>query len=246
MEDGRKVVVLTAGTTEWFAEIANAVLAEQELGLAGCLEEYVTYVATGIVENSNRARSRLPARAVAYFAAYASTSSGHCRNFVAASFDTRQDLGELRARMVESSIAFFYLHELGHHVLGHTSGLALTPVNGLVIGSDDRLAMTRAQEDAADRWAIRTALRARYDPAVASPAFLLIASTGGDSLESERHMDHPLGARRFLTMYNEVYAYYEAHPEAWTGSEPYSSYMAELRQHQQALQHILDMLAHKP
>ena len=78
----------------------------------------------------------------------------------------------MKARALEASIVFLYLHELGHHVHGDTDGKR----------TDDRagLKMSREQEDAADEYAVRTALKAGYYVSAAFPLFSFIASFGGD------------------------------------------------------------------
>lgn len=231
-EDKRRVVLIQVGATVWSMELATAFIAEEQLGITGCTMDYLTYVAKGIVDNSRRYANRLPLRPVAYFARYADTSSGPCSSFEPTKFTSRPDLDQYRASLVEASIAFLYLHELGHHILGHAAGLALSPDGALPGGSDDHLAMRRDQEDAADRWAIRTALRAHTNPAVGIPIFLLIAAIGGDSNEAERRMDHPLGMRRVATMYDEVYGYYAQH----RNELPSPGYLDDLR-HRSAVAH---------
>jgi predicted Zn-dependent protease len=92
---------------------------------------------------------------------------------------------------MDASLCFLYLHEFGHHVLHH-------------VGNTESLAISRAQEAAADAWAISTAFEARFNLAAASPAFNFVAGLGGGSLEDEVKQTHPLGIRRVVSMLTEA------------------------------------------
>jgi hypothetical protein len=206
-EDGRRIVVISAGLIQMMEFLSEAIIFNDELGVRGCFDEYSKYLAERVISNTERHREGLGARAVVNLYGYSRRSNGPCRHAHADAFTSRPDLGEYRAKMIEASIVFFYLHELAHHLLGHTDRIRS--------GSDTSLAMHRDQEDSADRWAITTALKDRYNLIIAMPAFSFIALTGGDSIESEKRMDHPLGIRRFLTLYQEVGRYFRERPQEW-------------------------------
>jgi hypothetical protein len=96
--------------------------------------------------------------------------------------------------------------------------------------------MHRSQEDAADRWAITHALKAHYNLIAAMPIFSFIALLGGNSIESEVKMDHPLGLRRVLTLFDEVSQFYRQHPEQWRGPPSLASFLHDMAENKTAFE----------
>ena len=185
----RREILISSGLTEVLEWIATSVVLD-ESGHKGCLVAYLPYLLNGIVNNSKAvAAGGIPAAVYTPFA-FGSQTRNPCSSASLAQFTG--DKGTAFAKMMDASIFFFYLHELGHHVLGH------------VDSGDVPLADKRTQEAKADAWAIDTAFKANFDLTVGSPALLLMAGIGGDSLESERKSDHPLGIRRAYEMLREA------------------------------------------
>jgi predicted Zn-dependent protease len=131
---------------------------------------------------------------------------------------------------------FLYLHELGHHVLGHTDGVHLNDSSGL--------AMSREQETAADRYALMTALKAQYNLVNALPWNLFMASFGGNSIESEQVSDHPLGIKRVLTMFNNTIDYYSVDPNRWPDPDTYDAFMTNLKSQKAQIKSALNQIEH--
>ncbi|RMA41451.1 hypothetical protein D9R08_14130 [Rhodophyticola porphyridii] len=89
------------------------------------------------------------------------------------------------AAQMNASLTFLYLHELAHHTLGHLES------------GNRTLSISREQEAAADRWAIRIMVESDLAaPAAALPMMRFLVLLGGETLEDERRSTHPLGMRR--------------------------------------------------
>lgn len=101
-----------------------------------------------------------------------------------------------------TSLLFVFLHELAHHQLGHVDHRAKT------------LVQARAQENAADLWALKRVPRLGHDVIFTLPFFLHAGITGGDSLEDERRSDHPLGVQRLLNMIDALVPEFVGTPQA--------------------------------
>jgi hypothetical protein len=181
---GDRQVILGAGLSAYLEQIADAYVTEAD-GKAGCTNEYVAYLAPGLIDNTRRAARGLEPRGVALFYGFADSTHGACRGASPAIFQN-VDNGRLFAGIMDASVAFVVLHELGHQVLGH------------VDHETNELTPRRSQEAEADAWAVSTALNSGYDLRAAAPWFILISAIGGDSIEDEEHSDHPLGGRRVL------------------------------------------------
>lgn len=217
IEDGKRVIAISAGFSSVLQQIADAMIFDQELGLKGCFADYSKYLADQIIKNTARVKSGLNASKTYALMEYAVHVGKSCNGLDPTRFTSRDDLGVLRARMIEASIVFLYLHELGHHVLGHPA-----------TASAD-LATRRAQEDKADRWAIATALKARFLVLAAQPFIQYMALLGGDSIESENWMTHPLGVRRFLRLLEDTHDHFEANPADWTGAGSVDEVLDDLK-----------------
>lgn len=232
LEDGRRKVQISAGFTQMIEYLAEAMIFDAELGLDGCFDEYSQRLGETFIDNTRRHRNGLPPRGVPNLLAYAQSTEGRCSAIDPRDFTSRPDLGEYRAKMIEASIVFLYLHELGHHVLGHVQeSAAETPV-----------AMRRDQEDTADRWAITTALKQDYNLVAATPVFAFIALTGGNSIESERSMTHPLGIRRVLTLYDEVENHYRNAPSSWNEPPPLEEFLGDMTAQRGRLENLIGAL----
>ena len=81
-----------------------------------------------------------------------------------------------------------YLHELGHHVLGHVNDIPADKY------------FSRRLEAAADAWAIETAYRSGFNVLDGVPALNLIAALNAGKLADENRQTHPHGVRRIRDM----------------------------------------------
>jgi hypothetical protein len=178
----RRVVEFNAGflaVTDW---LSMAMIADWA-GHDGCLREYSDYLSTLVGHNSRRIFKGRELHFVHDFASYANTSHGQCEGALQdAAFSERR--AELRDEILDSVVTTVLLHEIGHHVLEHTSG------------TGDNFLQRRLREIEADRWAVNTAVRADYDLRTAVPLFLFLAATGGGTLEDQIRSSHPSGLHR--------------------------------------------------
>ena len=233
-EDGNRLVLINAGMIAVFDWIADALIMDKDLGYTGCLEAYGNYLGQGIIDNSMRAQQGVPLAPVFVPGTYAVQIGGPCSGFTASQFTARPELGQVRARMMEASIMFVYLHELGHHVLNHV------PTD--MVDTADK-SMHRSQEDAADRWAILAALRAGYLLNGAYPWTIFVALLGGNSLEAEIQSTHPLGIRRDLLIYEQTLSYLQTHRTTWKGDDAsYQGALSHLQQSVVAAKQLIDDL----
>jgi hypothetical protein len=212
--DGQRLIVIHAGIVQVIEWISDAILIEGELSRPGCVRDYMAYLGPAIIQNTERTSAGLAPNAVSPPARF---TTGSCSGVTPAQFAAVPRIGDRKAGLIEASILFLYLHELGHHVKRHTAS-----------SPSGSLAMSRANEDEADRWAIATALKARQSLAAALPIFHLIAATGGNSIEAELKATHPLGVRRFMTLFAEIRDFYKANPTAWGNPSTYAQMMSHL------------------
>ncbi len=227
-QDDRRVVIITAGIVQIMEFLSEAIIFDEQLGAHGCFSEYSQYVGERVIGNTQRKAQGLSPLIMVNLMGFSQQTKGACARINQQAFRSRPDLGAYRAKMIEASIVFLYLHELAHHVLGHTDGIRS--------GSNTSLAMHRDQEDAADRWAITHALRAHYNLIAAMPIFSFIALTGGDSIESEKKMDHPLGIRRVLALYQEEGQFYRQHPGEWKSPPSLSDFLHDMDETRTAIE----------
>jgi predicted Zn-dependent protease with MMP-like domain len=179
----RRIIEFNAGflaVTDW---LSLAMIADWA-GHEGCLKEYSEYLSELVGHNSRRTWKGKERKHVHDFTQYAANTRGHCQGAADNSPGTQRQQ-ELRDEILHSVIATVLLHEIGHHVLDHLGGYG-----------NNNFMQRRMREVDADRWAIITAVKARYELRTAVPLFLFLAATGGGTLEDEIRSSHPSGLRR--------------------------------------------------
>lgn len=143
-----------------------------------------------VIDNSSRVSTGKSLRPAYDVFGYAARTSGDCSGVRRRPFSASE--GRTFSGFMDASIVFLYLHEMGHHVLGH------------VRSNVSSRALRREQEADADYWAIKTAWAARFNLLAALPAFILVAGAGGATTADEERSDHPLGVRRVHSMLSQV------------------------------------------
>jgi hypothetical protein len=202
-EDDQRVVVISAGAIQAIDFVSDAIIFE-ELGGTGCVSDYIQYWSAAVIDNSERYGQGLAPKRVASPAIFARSGGNACSNTDLSGYASE---AEYKSKMIEASIMYLYLHELGHHVLHHIG--SEQPVD-----ADDKNAFRREQEDAADRYAFETAPRANYSLLAAVPMMVIISGIGGNSIEAEHKSDHPLGLKRYLRLIQLSIDRYEQDPSA--------------------------------
>jgi len=186
-----KNIVISSGMAWVLEQLALSNIADYQLGHQGCDEEYTGYLATAIANNTKRVDNRKRPHAALTLDSYAREYQGDCRGFRNQDI-VESNFGEHFARLMEASLMFLYLHELGHHVLNHVEH---APPN---------LEYQRDEEAAADAWAIEIGFRSNFNVLVGAPIMNLIAALGGASIEAEEKQTHPLGIRRLRDMLSQA------------------------------------------
>lgn len=180
---GRREIRISSGMAQILEWLGTAALLDQEFGRHGCLLSYSTELFQAIAENSRRkAQGRRLIGVAAPF-----EFRGKCGGVSKSRF-LQSEHGGVFAAMMDASMAFLYLHETAHHVLGH------------VDAQPHSRSMSRQQEAEADAWAAQVAREARFNLAIGYPMLALMAGLGGDSIEAELLSTHPLGVRRVRAM----------------------------------------------
>lgn len=217
---------------DWFYDLITI---EGELGYRGCYKEYIYYLQDVILKNRQRVDNSLAPEIAVSPVNYAKRTTGRCAGARQQDLLGIPEYALSRAKSIEASIMFVYLHELGHHVLGHVFGKKLTDRAGLE--------MSRRQEAEADRFAVMTALKSNYWLIAASPWNSFVVAFGGNSIESEVGQDHPLGIKRVLNLYEDTLSYLKRNPDAWLGEAPVDDLIASLKKDRQVIKDIADSLA---
>lgn len=93
-------------------------------------------------------------------------------------------------------LSLVILHEIGHQLLDHVDDTLSDPPKA------GELALSRINEDEADRWAIEKAVKIGEPFILAMPYLLIMSATtlNNITLEGERSSTHPSGARRALVL----------------------------------------------
>jgi hypothetical protein len=186
-ENDKPLITISAGLPAVLERIAIVYVFNSEPQFKGCADEYADYMFERIIDNSQRKADGIKTlRPVVTPRVYGRQYKGACEGLPSEFTTQAQDL-QFRTYM-GASIAFIYLHELGHLVKGHLN-------EGNV-----SLERRREQEAEADAWAISTGAKAGWELVAAVPIMVFLQGTGGESLEQENKSDHPLGTRRALDM----------------------------------------------
>ena len=186
-------IIVSAGMSWVLEQLALSNTSDYQLGYQGCDEEYTRYLAEAIANNTKRVDSQRKPHAALTLESYATEYQGSCKGFRNQEIG-RSGYGEHFARLMDASLMFLYLHELGHHVLDHVKNV---PPN---------LAYQREDEAEADAWAIEMGFRSNFNVLVGAPIMNLIAALGGASFEAEEKQTHPLGIRRIRDMLTQARA----------------------------------------
>lgn len=188
-EDGTRRIVMSAGLGWIYQQLAIAYLAEEELGMRGCFEEYLVHISSVTIDNSAAKQNRQALRPAFTPDLYAQRYGGPCSDLTTqTSIRLQQRYQQQTAAIIGVSIGFVYLHELAHHVLDHLDD------------HDPGFAGSRVHEREADLWAIEKMVDAGIAPAGAVSAMTFLTAVGGASLEEEVLSTHPLGMRRVFEM----------------------------------------------
>jgi hypothetical protein len=192
--DGYRRVRLFAGSAQIFGWIAAAEVIAAETGNEACFLDYMKYLMKSTMLNTQRRAANLdPIPVLEPILATQQRVVLHCPTSQVLKYKEivkreRSYIG----KQAEASFMLLWLHEVGHHVLGHLDTEVITLIE------------RRKRESDADEWAVRTMARANQFPSVGRPFFYFISAFQGMSEEEERRSDHPLGYRRARNIFQVI------------------------------------------
>ncbi|NNE63738.1 MAG: hypothetical protein HKN34_06630 [Gammaproteobacteria bacterium] len=178
-----------SGGTMWILEqLAMAHIVDHDFNYEGCEKDYTNYIANGITQSAHdRGFVQLSLQA------YGAKIGGACGGFDVSeiiAYDMVRDV----QRLMQASMMLVYLHELGHHVLGHVDRIP------------DALDNVRQLEAAADAWTIEVAYRSGINVLDGVPALNLIAALNAGKQRDENTLTHPHGLERIRNMTHRAIA----------------------------------------
>jgi hypothetical protein len=179
--------------------VSTALAIESRLNRPQCAAEYVTALKDTILNNSDAAAGSGNFRIVGSPFLFAQSQPKICSGVSMAAFRADQKADDLRELWISGSLDFIVAHELGHHVLGHTSS------------NPSSYPESRARESAADKFAFKTMASAGSNPVLSMPIFILWAELEGFSIEGEG--THPAGIKRMRAMIAAAQELIDSDPE---------------------------------
>jgi hypothetical protein len=148
---------LGAGLLAVIDWVSTAMLIDGRLNRPQCAEDYIKALTHTILNNSDAAAGSGKFRIVGSPFAFAQSQPKICSGVSLATFRADQKADDLRELWISGSLNFILAHELGHHVVGHTSR------------NPSSYPESRARESAADKFAFKSMARAGSNPALSMP-----------------------------------------------------------------------------
>lgn len=191
----KRLVIIDLGFISSIDQVSLAYVVDNELGYAGCYEEYVKYLLDVIAENSELVSQRKSvSRRLDGVWTKAKRRGSACYGATEREFFYTEGAGDFYAGSVEGILSFMILHEIAHHVLGHVNK------------SSERMTFSLSQEHetAADRWAFEKGFEIRVNPIAGLASWVFLSALDGVDLTQELTSTHPLTLRRFKRMLEVV------------------------------------------
>lgn len=179
--------------------VSTAMAIDGRLNRPQCGEEYIKALSDAILNNSDAAGGSGKFKVVASPFLFAQSQPKICSGVSFSTFRADEKADDLRELWISGSLAFILAHELGHHVLGHTSR------------NPSSYPESRERESAADKFAFKTMAAAGSNPVLAMPIFLLWGQLEGFSIEGEG--THPAGIKRMRAMVAAAQEVIDSDPE---------------------------------
>lgn len=178
-------------------QLSIAFIVDEELGYSGCYKEVLLDIYDLVNKNTVRSTSGLATtQPLLSVWGRALDQNSSCYGLTHQEFTEDPGTGRRYARLAEGALAYMTLHEIAHHVLGHTQS----------DGSITTLKHIRIQETEADYWAFKKALEIKVNPIAGAASWTFFSILDGADISSEERSTHPLSLRRFIRMLETVLA----------------------------------------
>ena len=184
LDGGRRYVQLRSMTTQIFGWIATAESMAAETNNEACFLAYMKYFGSNVLQNSRATSAGVKKISYEPLLAISKGLVPECGAPVTTYERIVANERAYIAKQAEASFLLLWLHEVGHHVLGHVDNPNVSLVE------------RRRRESDADEWAIRTITNANQFASVGRPFFYFVTIFQGMSLADEERSTHPLGTRR--------------------------------------------------
>lgn len=175
-------IEISAGTLWILEQLAMAHIADYDFNYSGCEKDYTSFIANGISQSAqDQGFVQLSLED------YGKNFGGACARFDVSTISANGVARDFE-RLVQASMMMIYLHELGHHVLGHVDSIPAS------------LEIARQLEAATDAWTIEVAYRSGFNVLDGVPALNLIAALNAGKLGDNKTLTHPHGLQRIRDM----------------------------------------------
>jgi hypothetical protein len=168
IENNHRYIELSIAYYRIVLAVTESFMIEVHFGRAGFAAEYMAYAL-----NKNDGRIKWPY-------VYAGIHVSDIAQMYQADGPAMEKVG-----LTMGAVAMVLCHEWAHHVLGHTAG------------DKPSLAVSRAQEERADAWAIQRLIESEILPLGAIPALYAFYMMDQNAIRHEKERTHPAELRRF-------------------------------------------------
>jgi len=187
-DHSKDYIVISAGLVEIIDFYSTAYALAGAYGANACADSYYDYANNVVLANDRAAANGSSLNFQLGPIEYLVKHRDICPQVTRDAFKSNKTAASLRELAIEACLRMVLAHELGHHLLNHTSTRSQS------------LEDSRQRETAADAFAIRTLIAEKINPIVAVPVMILFCGVEGYSADNEFRSDHPAAARRVLAM----------------------------------------------
>lgn len=200
--EGTRVIEVSFGFLVIMENLAGAYALSTARNIPSCFDSYLLTTSEILERNTSNRGFGAGMEPVPLFPYYLAYEGAGCDGL--SDTDIRNaEIARTVAGIMDSIMAVLVGHEIAHHILGH------------VDDGPGSVEESRANETAADIWAIQHSFRVGVLPLPAIPMWTFFAAAGGADMAAELQSTHPLGIRRFADAVDQIYE--------WAGSPAYEA-----------------------
>jgi hypothetical protein len=195
---GQRRIVIYTGLSSMMETVSQVMAANMN---DDCTVDFLEYFYDLWANNTDRVRRRLPLAPPPRYKTISEYFSGRgdCRDISQAIANPSQEYSARYSNFMYGSLILVLLHELGHHVLGHVDR-SVERQNG----SRQFFGNLQKDEDAADKWALKTMRQTPYSVLDATPLFWHLLETGLSFEYDIATATHSSGQSRFSRLFDEL------------------------------------------